>query len=111
MGGTDMSLSHREDRERDFWGHHIPDVASCLAEFEAGPDPNTEAMLRAVEPVAGARVLDFACGAGVTSAWLAARGANVVGVDLSPDSLARAQEVHDALSLDATFVASLDEAD
>ena len=105
-----MALDERGHRESDFWGHHIPDLESCLAEFRAGPDPNTEAMLRAVEPVAGARVLDFACGGGVTSAWLAKRGAGVVGVDLSPHSLARAREVHQALGLEATFVPTLEEA-
>lgn len=101
----------RDDRERDFWGHHIPSLEACLAEYRSGPDPNTDAMMHAVEPVAGARILDFACGGGVTSAWLTARGAEAVGVDLSPDSLARAREVHDALGLGATFVATLEEAD
>jgi len=67
-------------------------------------------MMRAVEPVAGARILDFACGGGVTSAWLAGRGADVVGVDLSLVSLARAREVHASLGLGATFVTTLDEA-
>jgi len=104
-------VADRDDRERDFWGHHIPDLEACLAEFTAGPDPNTDAMMRSVEPVAGARILDFACGGGVTSAWLAARGAQVVGVDLSPDSLARAREVHAALGLGGRFVATLEEAD
>lgn len=105
-----MTLDERGHRESDFWGHHIPGLAECLAEYEAGPDANTDAMLRAVEPVAGARILDFACGGGVTSAWLARRGAEVVGVDLSPHSLARAREVHEALGLRATFVPSLEEA-
>lgn len=105
-----MALDERGHRESDFWGHHIPDLESCLAEYAAGPDANTEEMLTAVEPVAGCRILDFACGSGVTSAWLAARGADVVGVDLSPDSLARAREVHQALDLRATFVLTLEEA-
>lgn len=105
-----MTLDERGHRESDFWGHHIPDLAECLAEYHAGPDPNTDAMLRAVEPVAGARILDFACGGGVTSAWLASRGAEVVGVDLSPHSLARAREVHETLGLKATFVPTLGEA-
>lgn len=100
----------RDGRERDFWGHHIPSLEACLAEFQAGPDPNTEAMLAAVEPVAGARVLDFACGGGVTSAWLAVRGAEVVGIDLSPESIARAAEVVAALGLAARFVTTLEDA-
>ncbi len=111
FGSPDDGRPGRDDRERDFWGHHIPSLDACLADYKSGPDANTEAMLRAVEPVAGARILDFACGGGVTSAWLAARGADVVGVDLSPASVARAREVVDALGLRATFVVSVEEAD
>jgi SAM-dependent methyltransferase len=50
-------------------------------------------------------VLDFACGAGLTSAWLAARGAIVTGIDISPASVARAREVVAHLGLEARFVA------
>jgi SAM-dependent methyltransferase len=111
-GGREaVSSEGSDDRERDFWGHHVQDLASCLAEVAAGPDPNTEAMLRAVEPVAGSRILDFACGTGATSMWLAQRGAMVVGVDLSPVALARAREVQTTLGLDGTFVTSLEAAD
>lgn len=102
----------RQSREQDFWGHHLPSVEECVAKFHAGPDPNTAAMLEAVEPVSGARVLDFACGAGVVTAWLAARGADVVGLDLSPESVERSQEVLRRLGLRATFVTGvLEEAD
>jgi SAM-dependent methyltransferase len=77
-----------------------------LAQYAAGPDPNTEAMLRAVGPVRGASVLDFACGGGVVTAWLAARGASVVGLDLSPSAVARARELLVAVGLEARFVAA-----
>ena len=96
----------RARREKDFWGHHIPSLEECLSHYAAGPDPNTEAMLRAVEPVRDAAVLDFACGGGVVTAWLAARGASVVGLDLSPDAVRRAQELLEALELEARFVAT-----
>lgn len=36
---------------------------------------------------AGARVLDFGCGNGSISAWLASRGFDVVGVDLSQSGI------------------------
>lgn len=111
LGQENGDVGDRDDRERDFWGHHIPGLDACLAEFRAGPDPNTEAMLRAVEPVAGSRILDFACGGGVTSGWLASRGAKVTGIDLSHESVARAREVCAELGLAATFVTTLDEAD
>jgi SAM-dependent methyltransferase len=108
--GPGHSAVDRDDRERDFWGHHIPSLETCLAEYAAGPDENTEAMLQVVSPMNGARILDFACGGGVTTAWMAARGAEVTGVDLSPDSLARAREVLGALGLAATFVTTLEAA-
>lgn len=107
-----MQPDEREVREQDFWGHHLLPVDRCLAEFHAGPEPNTAAMLAAVEPLAGGRVLDFACGTGTTSAWLAARGADVVGIDLSPHAIDRASEVLDALGLEARLIAgALDDAD
>lgn len=107
-----MVSDERGEREKDFWGHHLPSVEQCLAKFHTGPDPNAAAMLEAVGPVRGARVLDFACGGGVVSAWLAARGAEVVGLDLSPESIDRSREVLKALGLSATFVSTrLEDAD
>jgi SAM-dependent methyltransferase len=44
-----------------------------------------------VGDVAGARVLDIGCGSGANATLLAARGARVVGVDISPDLLALAR--------------------
>ena len=76
-----------------------------MAGYEAGPDALTQALLDALEPLDGARVLDFACGAGLLSAFLAARGADVVGLDVSPASTARAFELVRTLQLErARFV-------
>ncbi len=50
-------------------------------------------MLDWLEPLRGARVLDFACGAGLTAAFLAARGARVTAIDVSPLSIERAAEL------------------
>jgi 2-polyprenyl-3-methyl-5-hydroxy-6-metoxy-1,4-benzoquinol methylase len=94
----------REARERRFWDEHVPSVADCLREYAAGPDDLTAALLDAVEPLAGATVLDFACGTGITSAWLADRGAAVTGIDLSPQSTARASEFCRAIGADISFV-------
>jgi ubiquinone/menaquinone biosynthesis C-methylase UbiE len=99
-----MGIDDRVRRENDFWGHHIPGLEDCLAEFHAKPDANTEAMLQAVEPTNGKRVLDFACGTGVVSAWLASRGAEVVGLDPSPDAIAIAEQVCHSLSLPVHFI-------
>ncbi len=96
--------AEHEASEREFWDSKVPTLEACLKHYREGPDPNTALMLDAVEPLAGARVLDFACGAGVTSAWLSDRGAIVTGVDLSPKSTARAAELATALGANATFV-------
>jgi SAM-dependent methyltransferase len=98
------SSSPELERERDFWDHAIPTLRHALHEYQSGPDPNTAAMLDALEPLDGRTVLDFACGAGVTSAWLAARGARVTGIDLSPKSIDRAHELCEAIGFDAKFI-------
>ncbi len=90
MASSDES---RPEREADFWDEHALPLDLCLELLSAGPDPNTEALLDAVEPVRGRRVLDFACGSGLTAVWLAQRGAEVVAVDVSPTSIDRAREV------------------
>ena len=92
-----------EDREQEFWDEHVPDLDVCVQHYRLGPSPNTAAMIAAVSPLADRRVLDFACGPGVTSAWLAERGANVTGVDISPQSIQRARELTSHLGLSATF--------
>lgn len=91
-------------REKDHWDHIIATPDEIVAEFKAGPDPNTSAMLEAVNPRPGAQILDFACGGGVTSAWLAARGASVTGIDLSPRSIEVAAEVAERLGLSIRFL-------
>jgi SAM-dependent methyltransferase len=94
----------REAREREFWDEHVATVEQCLAEYDAGPDVMTTALLDALEPLEGVRTLDFACGTGVTSAWLADRGAAVTGIDLSPTSTARAAEFCRAAGARVRFV-------
>jgi SAM-dependent methyltransferase len=51
--------------------------------------PSLRALL---PPVAGRRVLDAGCGAGRASEWLVEQGAEVVGIDASPEMLRRARE-------------------
>ncbi|GAA0631270.1 class I SAM-dependent methyltransferase [Sporichthya brevicatena] len=46
----------------------------------------------------GGRVADVGCGTGRVTAWLAARGLDVVGIDLSPGMLAVARRDHPGLS-------------
>lgn len=52
------------------------------------------AMVRAVAPVAGERILDVAAGTGTSSAALARSGARVVAVDFSPGMIAEGRRRH-----------------
>jgi SAM-dependent methyltransferase len=97
----------REDRERQearFWDEHVASLEQCLTECEAGPDPNTLALLDALEPLDGKSILDLGCGTGVLSAWLAQRGARVTGIDVSRNSITRAEELAGRLNLRIEFV-------
>ncbi len=93
------SSGDRLDREAEFWDDHVPPLEVCLEVAEAGPDPNSAALLDAVEPLAGRRLLDFACGAGITAVWAAQRGALVTAVDVSPASVERTAELAEALGV------------
>ena len=69
-------------------------AADYVADVEHSPylalyeQPALRALL---PPVTGRRVLDAGCGAGRHSAWLAEQGADVVGLDASPEMLVRAR--------------------
>jgi SAM-dependent methyltransferase len=93
------------EREREFWDEHVPALERTLERYNRGPEPNTRAMLDAVEPLGGMRVLDFACGAGVTANFLAQRGAQVTGIDISPGSIRRAGELAEAAGNSIEFIA------
>ena len=56
----------------------------------AGDDFRAQAILGALGPLGGRRVLDLGCGKGRFARILAARGAQVIGLDVSAAMLARA---------------------
>ena len=58
-------------------------------------------------PLAGARVLDVGCGGGLLAEGLAARGANVVAIDMAVENVAAAREhaAAGALTIDYRCVA------
>lgn len=66
------------------WAHLFEPATACL----------TEALLDAAHVTAGSRVVDAACGIGPTTAAAHARGAEVLGIDLHPDMVARARRRH-----------------
>lgn len=51
-------------------------------------------LLDLLQPRPGEKILDVGCGTGHLTAELAARGAEVLGVDLSPDMIAEAEHLH-----------------
>jgi SAM-dependent methyltransferase len=91
-------------RESQHWDEAVS-FEETLDAYQRGPDPNTEAILRSAAPESGPMVLDFGCGGGVEAAWLAARGARVVGVDISARSVEVARRLFDHLGLTARFEA------
>lgn len=91
-------------REQEFWDEHVPQLERIVRRYHAGPEPNTRAMIDAVEPLQGRRVLDFACGAGLTSAFLAQRGAIVTAIDISPVSIDRARKLAESVGQSVEFI-------
>jgi SAM-dependent methyltransferase len=74
---TDASASRAWARDEITWGEfHVP-----------------ESELNALGDVAGKDVVELGCGTAYFSAWLAKRGAHVVGVDPTPAQLATARRL------------------
>ncbi len=71
-----------------------------------------QAVLDLLQPRAGERILDLGCGDGVLTEKLVALGAQVVGIDSSPDMIAAARRRGlDARLMDARSIAFKDEFD
>jgi SAM-dependent methyltransferase len=68
-----------------------------IGSFEAATSLFAAALLDAAEVGVGAKVLDVACGAGLVSGLAASRGAQVTGIDFSPNMLAQARRRHPAV--------------
>jgi SAM-dependent methyltransferase len=65
--------------------------------------PFNDALLDALDPRPGERVLDVGCGFGSTALAVSARGADVHGVDISPPMIDRARERAAVANASATF--------
>lgn len=65
--------------------------------------PFNDALLDALDPRPGERVLDVGCGFGSTALAASARGAEVYGVDISPPMIERARERAAEANATATF--------
>ncbi|MCU1428426.1 MAG: Methyltransferase domain, partial [Actinomycetia bacterium] len=71
--------------------------------FTKGTEQEVGFLVEALGLEPGMRVLDAGCGPGRHSIALAARGMEVVGIDLSPDFIALARKSVPAGTLSATF--------
>jgi SAM-dependent methyltransferase len=116
-------------RDRDLTGRHAADAdgAEAFKAFEArgwseragtyhalmarATGLAIEPLLEAARVAAGERVLDIGCGPGALSAAAAARGADVVGVDLAEGMLAEARRRHPAVEFGCADAEALPFAD
>jgi SAM-dependent methyltransferase len=91
------------DREADDYqrehGGFLRDVG-----FVWSPEGLDEAHAKLLGDVAGRRVLEVGCGAGQCSRWLAARGAQPVGIDLSFRQLQHSRRIDAETSLGVPVV-------
>ncbi len=91
----------RIQRESRFWDDQLQPLEHYVEAYRCELEPYEAMLIDALEPLEGVSILDFACGAGVLSARLAARGANVLGIDIAPATIERAKELCDAVGVNA----------
>ena len=80
--------AHGFDDAQAFW-----DQRFSAPEYIFGVGPNLFLASQAALFRAGQRVLDVACGEGRNSVWLAQRGCEVLGIDVSPLGLQKARQL------------------
>jgi 2-polyprenyl-3-methyl-5-hydroxy-6-metoxy-1,4-benzoquinol methylase len=88
-----------EDRERDFFGKHYEEGFTNPAGVELRVRRELEALRKRLGGRPIGRVLSIGCGDAVFEVLLARHAEAVVGIDLSPDGIAKAQERAAALGL------------
>ena len=79
----------------------------CLTEIGSFVDHlEKEIVFQLATPQAGEKALDLGCGTGIYSIWLARKGLNVTGVDISANMLEIAKEKAASVPLPIDFVHS-----
>ncbi|MGI8794493.1 MAG: class I SAM-dependent methyltransferase [Acidimicrobiales bacterium] len=64
-----------------------------------------EAELHLLPPdMTGIRAIELGCGTGYVSSWMARRGAEVVGIDITPEQLATARRLAEQHQVDLTLI-------
>ncbi len=85
-------MTENSDAGEKSWDATLYDQSfGFIADFGAG-------LLDLLAPVAGEHVIDLGCGIGQLTAGIAARGAEVVGVDANPEMIALARQKHPDLN-------------
>jgi SAM-dependent methyltransferase len=101
-----MELTEHARRNRAHWDARAPDWVDAGRRAWASDEPTwgmwhvPEAELRILNDVTGKDVLEAGCGTAYWSAWLARRGASVVGLDNSPKQLETARLLQKEHGLD-----------
>ena len=97
---ADSSLPEHIRRNRDRWNAEAPSYAAAGARAWARAEPTwgvwrvPESTLHVLpKDLAGKTAIELGCGTAYVSAWLARRGASVVGIDPSPAQLATARRL------------------
>ena len=86
------------DEAQAFW-----DQRFSAPEYIFGTAPNLFLASQAALFRPGQRVLDVACGEGRNSVWLAQRGCEVLGIDVSPLGLKKAQRLAEERRVQVAF--------
>jgi SAM-dependent methyltransferase len=100
-------VRHAYDTVAADYAERLPDTRAEAPLDLAMVDAFVAAVLSDVTDPTAAPVLDAGCGAGRMSAYLAARGASVCGVDLSPGMVAMARRDHPEIEFGVGSLAEL----
>lgn len=105
-----MSERH-VDINRDYWNGTAADWVAAGERLWAAPAPEwgiwglPEADLELLPPdMTGMRAVELGCGTGYVSGWMARRGAQATGIDLSVEQLATARRLAEAHGAPINFV-------
>ena len=105
-----MSLPDHAERNRAAWTDWASEFAETAAwawrqeEITWGVWNVPEAELEVLHELEGRDVVELGCGTAYVSAWLARRGARVVGVDLTPAQLDTARQMQREFGLDFPLI-------
>ena len=103
-------MSDYQSHNRDAWNKrvaaHLESEFYNLEGWKAGKTSLNEIELELLGNVSGKSILHLQCHFGQDTLSLARMGADVVGVDLSDESIAAARNLNDELGLNAEFVES-----